>query len=174
MQKIIWRFGIAGGIILAILGFINWELCFQMEVIPFSYGEVSGYGAMIIALITIFIAIVQYRDRYNNGVISFGQAFKIGILISLIVSAFYVISWMIISTIVMPDFMDRLAQKSLERMLYQHKSLEKISEQRKEFVRMNEMMKNPFISMGIAFIEIFPVGLIMTLIASFALKRKPK
>ncbi len=54
-----------------------------------------GYASMLIAFSLVYVGIRNYRNKYNGGVISFGKAFKIGILIVLIASTLYVIAWMI-------------------------------------------------------------------------------
>lgn len=62
----------------------------------------------------IFVAIKNYRDKYNNGTISFGKAFKIGLYVSLIASTMYVVVWMIDYYLFIPDFMDRYAEHMLQ------------------------------------------------------------
>jgi len=74
--------------------------------------------------------------RRGNGAITFGRAFKVGILIALIACAVYVIAWEIVYFNFMPDFMARF----------------------KEFYAL--------INIGIPFLEVFPVGLIVMLVSA--------
>src|ERR1017187_9822075 len=66
-----------------------------------------GYASMLVALSLVFVGIRNYRDKYNNGVISFGKAFKIGIMIVLIASTIYVVAWLIDYFFFIPDFMEK-------------------------------------------------------------------
>ena len=49
----------------------------------FDGGMWFGYASMLLAFSLIFVAIIRFRDKYNNGVISFGKAFRIGLYITL-------------------------------------------------------------------------------------------
>ena len=62
----------------------------------FDYGMYWGFASQIIALSFIFIGIRQYRNNYGEGKITFGKAFSVGILITLIASVFYVLTWEVI------------------------------------------------------------------------------
>jgi len=54
-----------------------------------------GYAAMLLAFSLVYVGVKSYRDRENGGVICFGKAFQVGLLISLVASTIYVITWMI-------------------------------------------------------------------------------
>ncbi|MBK9984572.1 MAG: DUF4199 domain-containing protein [Saprospiraceae bacterium] len=96
MQKTVFTFGLISGLIIVVLGFATQALLMgdngEMDM---SKGEIFGYLTMIVALSMIFFGIRQFRDRHLSGLISFGQAFKVGFLIALIASAIYVIGWMV-------------------------------------------------------------------------------
>jgi hypothetical protein len=67
-----------------------------------------GYASMLIAFSLVFVGIRNYRDKFNEGVISFGKAFKIGIMIVLIASTMYVVAWLIDYFFFIPDFFNRI------------------------------------------------------------------
>jgi hypothetical protein len=54
-----------------------------------------GFLLLTSTLYFVFVGIRNYRDKYNGGVISFGKAFKIGIMMVLIASTIYFIAWLI-------------------------------------------------------------------------------
>lgn len=137
-------------------------------------GMLLGYATMIIAFSLIFVGIKNYRDKFNNGIISFGKAFKTGLFITLIASTIYVIVWLVCYYYFIPDFGEKMAANMLDKLKAGGAGEAEIAKQTKDMARFNEMYKNPFFNALITYTEIIPVGLIVTLISSFILKRKIK
>jgi hypothetical protein len=127
---------------------------------------------MVISLSLVFVGIRNYRDKYNGGVISFGKAFKIGILMVLIASTIYVVAWLIVYFFFIPDFMDKYAVHEIGKLKANGASQIKIDEKTKEMADFARMYKNPFFNAMMTYIEVLPVGLVVTLISSLVLKRK--
>ena len=127
---------------------------------------------MLIAFSFVFVGIRNYRDKYNEGLISFGNAFKIGIMIVLIASTFYVVAWLIDYYFFIPDFMDKYSAHMLDKLKASGASQIEIDKQTKEMANFARMYKNPFFNAMMTYMEILPVGLIVTLISSLILKRK--
>ena len=147
-------------------------LMFTGKTMDFSRGELIGYASMIIAFSTIFFGIRSYRDDELSGRITFGQAFRIGIGITLVATAIYVIAWMIISNTIATDFMADYYQHSVEKIRASGLSEAQIEEKIEKMEKFAELYKNPIVKIGMTFLEIFPVGLVITLISSFILKKK--
>lgn len=131
-----------------------------------------GYASMLIALSLVFVGIRNYRDKYNGGVISFGKAFKIGISMVLLASTIYVAAWLIDYYFFIPDFMEKYSANTLEKLKASGASQIEIDKETKDMAGMVNMLKNPFIHAMMTYLEIVPVGLIITLISSLILKRK--
>jgi len=135
-------------------------------------GLLIGYASMLIAFSLVFVGIRNYRNKYNNGVISFGKAFKIGIMIVLIASTIYVVAWLIDYFFFMPDFMEKYSANMIDKLKASGASQVEIDKQTKEMASFARMYKNPFFNAMMTYVEILPVGLIVTLISSLILKRK--
>src|SRR5687767_1803822 len=105
MKKNILIFGLISGLIITAMMVGATVSCYNNP--DFKGNEVIGYAGMLIAFAFIFVGIKNYRDKYNQGVISFGKAFKIGFYIALIASTLYVLAWLIEYYLFMPDFMDK-------------------------------------------------------------------
>jgi len=131
-----------------------------------------GYTVQLLAFSMIFFAIRNYRDQYNGGVVSFGKAFQIGILISLIGSAFYVITWAIVYNTLLPDFLDRMQEAQLLGAAKRGASPEELVKIKQQVTQWKEVYKTWWGFAGITLMEIFPTGLLVTLICSFILKRR--
>src|SRR4051812_14917244 len=93
MKKNVLIYGLVSGLIISALMAINVNSCIKSG--KFESSIVIGYASMLIAFSMIFVGIKNYRDKYNAGIISFGKAFKVGFLITVIASTIYVITWLI-------------------------------------------------------------------------------
>lgn len=133
-----------------------------------------GYGSMIVAFSFIFVGIKNFRDKYNNGVISFGKAFQTGLYIALIGSSIYVLTWLIVYYAFIPDFMTKYTAHIIAQTKSSGASLAEINEQKAKMASYTEMYKNPLMVIILTYLEILPVGLVIALIAALILKRKGK
>ena len=171
MKKQIWTYGISIGVSVAVLMYLSF-IMWMGETPNYSMGEIAGYASMLLSFSLLFIGIKQYRDKQLGGYISFKKAFFMGLLMTLIASAIYVIGWMIYSSYNMTDFMDQYTNNMLEKMASEGKSASEIDAKKEEMAYYAELYKNPFWKIVMTFTEIFPVGLIISLISALILKRK--
>jgi hypothetical protein len=170
MKKIVLVCGGIAGLIVSAMGLISTAVfCTSGD---FEKGMIYGYASMIVAFSLIFVGIKNFRDKYNGGMVSFGKAFKVGFLITLVASTFYVISWLINFHFFMPDFYDKYFIRMLDQLKASGASAATIAEKTAEMAKMKEWSKNEFFVIIMTYVEILPVGLIVTLIAALILKRK--
>ncbi|MCR8558048.1 DUF4199 domain-containing protein [Mucilaginibacter sp. BJC16-A38] len=114
MKRTIWTCGLTGGFVAAAwavvsAGVLNDSLSLNTRM-------VLGYASMILAFSLIFVAIKNYRDNDNSGVITFGKALQIGLLITLIASTVYVVVWMIDFKYFVPDYGERYQAQVLAEL----------------------------------------------------------
>ena len=86
--------------------------------------------------------------------------------------AVYVIAWEIVYWGFIPDFGDKFAAITLEKMKANGATPEAMVKAEAEMARFKELYKNPLFNVGITFLEIFPVGLIVTLVSAAILRKK--
>lgn len=170
MRKIILTYGLISGGIAATLMLIT--ALFVSDLENFSAGVYVGYAGIILSFVLVYFGIKSYRDKYKNGVISFGKAFQVGILIAVISSLIYVFAWMSYSPYLMPDFPQKYAKAQIENAKEAGKSEAEVAQVEEEMQKYLESIENPLIYGLMTFAEPFPVGLIITLISSLILKRK--
>src|SRR4051812_4036954 len=173
VKKNIIIYGLIAGIIVSSLMLISVNSVSHREG-NFDYNRslLIGYASMLIAFSLVFVGIRNYRDKYNNGVISFGKAFKIGIMIVLIASTIYVAAWLIDYFFFIPDFAEKYSAHMIDNLKASGATQMEIDKQTKEMAGMATMLNNPFYNAMMTYLEILPVGLIVTLISSLILKRK--
>ena len=172
MKKTVLTFGLISGAIFSAMMAATFPF---MEQIGFDYGEIIGYTTMVVAFLFVFIGIRSYRETVGNGYITFGRAFKVGILIVIVSSLCYVISWQIIYFNFMPDFVDKYSAYMIEKSRAAGATPEKIATEVAQMERFKVIFQNPFYNFLITFfVEPFPVGLIITLISALILRKRPK
>ena len=71
-----------------------------------------------------------------------------------------------------PDFLEKYSAHTLDKLKAGGASQIEIDKQTKEMANFAAMYKNPFFNAMMTYMEILPVGLIVTLISSLILKRK--
>ena len=175
MKKYILTYGSIGGVVVLILMYISQLISTDSGGnTDFELAETLGYVSMILALSVIFLGIKSYRDQDLGGQITFGNAFKIGILITLVAAVFYIVGWMIYyhTSEGASDFLNQYMEASVDKMEASGSTQEEISAFKKQSMEFAEMYENPLVMAGITLLEIFPVGLVITLISALILKKK--
>jgi hypothetical protein len=173
MKKIILTNGLIAGVIVSIMFPITWPLM-EKGILNFDNGMIFGYGSMLIAFSMIFFGVKTFRDQHQGGVITFGKAFQIGILITVIASVMYALSWEVCYHTIATDFTEKYTTRYLDKMAEEGATSVEIAAKKTEMENFNEMYKNPIVRFAFtAGMEIFPVGLLITLISA-ALFRKRK
>jgi hypothetical protein len=168
MKKTVLTFGLISGAILAAM--MSATLPFLDRIGP-DRGMIIGYTTMVLSFMLVFFGIRSYRENLGGGKITFGRAFAVGILIVVIASVLYVITWEIIYFGV-PGFAEKFNAMCIAQAQTKGGTPEQIQagiQQMKDFV---VMYQNPFINAAFTFIEPFPVGLIVTLVSALILRKK--
>jgi hypothetical protein len=168
-KKVILTFGCLSGLVqtalmFAILPFI--------DAIGFSWGTVVGYTAMVISFLFVFFGVRAYRESIDGARLTFGNAFRVGLLITLISCVFYVVSWLVMYHYFMPDFVDRYSTYELEHLRTSGAAQAVIDAKARELAEFRTMYANPLVVIAFSFIEPLPVGLLMTVISAVTLRTR--
>jgi hypothetical protein len=168
MKKTVLTFGLIGGVMISALMLATVPFAKQ---IGFEKAEFVGYTVMVLSFLMVFFGIRSYRDNIYGGTISFGKAFGIGLLITLVASACYVTTWELIYYWFAPDFAEKYGAYMLEKARDAGATEQELAARAAEMARFREMYKNPLINAGITLIEVFPIGLLVTLVSAAILRR---
>lgn len=175
MRKIVWTFGIIAGIISGGIFFL--DIPEPGETMNFEDGKIWGYVSMIVALSTIFFAVWQYRRTTPEKSVGFKKSFLIGFYITLIASVMYAIGWEIYFNLYAADFGDQYVTFQQEQLESQGKTADEIETILAPQRETMEMYSENFLfRFGLTFLEIFPVGLIVSLLVAtiFGVFMRPK
>ena len=164
MNKIILKYGILGGIAASI---VMSSITIYMKLNPEkTVSMFLGMFTMILAYTFIVLGIIKLRNE-NDGIITFGKAFLCGLGILFITSTIYVLVWLIIYYNFFPNFMEHYCDLALKQT-----PPEELAAKKAEMEQYKEMYKSPIGVILLTYMEIFPIGVIFTLISAAILKKK--
>jgi hypothetical protein len=135
--------------------------------------EWFGYLVMLVALSLIFVGVKRYRDVECGGVIRFGRAFAVGLGIAVVAGLVYVAGWEAYQSLSGIDYIGGYSDKVLAEMRSSGASPREIATQAAELRELAANYRNPLWRLPMVFAEIFPVGLVVSLISA-AVLRNPR
>ncbi len=168
MKKYILTYGVISGLV--IIGSIVFSLVLSNAGENMPALEWLGYLIMIVAFSVIFVGIKRYRDQELGGVIKFGTAFKLGFGITLVASIIYVIVWEINLAATDYAFIDEYVASMIESKEADGVSAVELEELTAEMDKLKVQYNQPLYRLMITFSEIFPVGLLISVIAAGLLR----
>jgi hypothetical protein len=86
----------------------------------------------------------------------------------------YVVSWMVEFHFFMPDFMEKLTAHTLEQAKAAGATVSEITRKKAEMEPYEAMYRNPLMFALITYTEILPVGLVVSVVSAFILKKRPE
>jgi hypothetical protein len=134
------------------------------------WGMVIGYLIMLIALSTVFVAVKRHRDEDLGGVIRFWPAFGYGVAISAVAGIIYVIVWETSLAVSGIDFAGTMADTMVEQQRAKGVSGAQLEKFKADMDAFKAQYANPLFRLPITFSEIFPVGLLVSLVSAALLR----
>lgn len=171
MKKTVLTFGLMSGAVASLMMLLTVPF---LDRIGFDKGAVLGYTAIVASFLLVFFGIRSYRDHVAGGSLTFGRAFTVGLLITLVSTACYVATWQVIYHKFAPGFMDKYAACRIERLKASGASPQEIDASAREMASFKEMYANPLVNIAFTFLEPFPIGLGVTLVSAAVLRKKSR
>jgi len=170
MKKVVLTFGLIGGGILTVIMAVAFAFHDQ---IGFDRGVYVGYTSMVLAFLMVYFGVQSYRDNVAGGSLTFGRAFTVGLLISLVIMACYVGIWEVVYYNFMPDYLDKYTAYALEQLRQSGASADAIAAQAEEMRKFGDMYNNNLlINIAFTLLEPLPVALVFTLLTAGIMSRK--
>lgn len=132
--------------------------------------QIVGYAIMLVALSLVFVAVKNYRDKVRGGIIKFLPAFLIGLGVSAVASVVYVIGWEIVLATTNFAFIEHYSASLLESARASGATEAELQQKAAEIAHFSDQYRNPLFRLPLTFIEIFPVGLVVSLISAALLR----
>ncbi|MBO6577223.1 MAG: DUF4199 domain-containing protein [Rhodothermales bacterium] len=135
--------------------------------------EWLGYLVMTVALSMVYMGVKRYRDNELGGVIRFGTAFLMGLGITAIASVIYVLLWEIYLVLTDYAFIEQYTTSIIAGLEADGVVGAALEAEVRNMEEMKATYADPLYRIPITFLEIFPVGLLVTIISAVLL-RHPK
>jgi len=168
MLRTILIFGAAAGLLVAVPMFLL--LALNPDPNAASSSAVTGYLIMLVALSLIFVGVKRYRDKARGGVIKFLPALLAGLGISAVAGVIYVVGWEITLAATNFEFIDNYSQAQIEAARAKGASAAEIEAVSAQMQAFRVQYADPLFRLPITFIEIFPVGVVISLISAALLR----
>ncbi len=169
MKNIVLTYGLIAGAILSAMMLATIPF---MDRIGFDNGMVIGYTTMVLAFLMVFFGIRSYRDNVVAGELTFGRAFKVGLLITIVASLCYVLTWQLLYFKFLPDFGDKMAAHMIEKERASGATEVELAAKKAEMDAFAVQYQNPLFNAAITLVEVLPVGLLATAVSAGILRRR--
>ena len=168
MFRTILKYGVISGLIVGGFEFATFVMFAGMP--PLKYGMVIGYTTMLIALSMVFMGIKRHRDVERGGVIGFWPALGVGLGISVIAGVFYVAAWEAVQAWTHMDFASAYAKAIIGQEQAKGASADALAKLTAEMDAFKIQYADPSFRLPMTFAEIFPVGVLVSLISAGLLR----
>jgi hypothetical protein len=168
MIRLILIYGLVAGLIVAVPTVVSMVTQTQ-ETIP-ENAALYGYLTMLVALTAVFVGVKHHRDKVLGGVIRFGPAFGVGLGISAVASVIYAVGWEISLALTGFDFPAAYAEMLLEDAHARGAPEAEVEKIIAETAGFAEIYANPLYRVPITFVEMFPIGALISLISAALLR----
>jgi len=167
MLRIILIYGIIGGIIVAVPMAVSMRTT-TAGTIP-ENAALYGYLSMLLAFTMVFVGITHYRDKVLSGVIRFLPALGVGLSISAVASLFWVVGWE--ATLASGfDFGGAYTDSVVAAAQARGAGAAEVESLRAETAEFLAMYANPLFRLPITFVEMFPLGVLISLLSAALLR----
>jgi len=168
MTRIVLFYGIIAGLVVAV-PMVWLMMTLTQETAP-ENGALYGYLTMIVALTAVFLGIKRYRDKALGGVIKFVPALMVGLGISAVASLVYVVGWEISLAFSGFDFAEVYSQMMVDAARADGASETELQKVIADAEGFTKLYANPLFRAAITFIEMFPIGILISLISAAVLR----
>jgi len=129
-------------------------------------GLLIGYTIMLVALSAVFAGIKRRRDRELGGVIGFWPALGLGLGISVVAGVFYVAAWDLALWLTHSDFAGSYAKAMIAAEKAKGVSGAALQKTAEQWNAWAASYNNPLYRWTETFTEIFPVGVLVSLVSA--------
>lgn len=173
MGRDILKYGVIAGLVCVVAMWAT-LLAFRGAMPHGAMGMAIGYVGMLVALSAVWFGIRHHRDAHLGGSIRFWPAFGLGLGISFVAALFYVASWEVANATVASNFTADYAAAALAEAKAEGADAAALAKMQADMDGFADYYANPLFRLPMVFAEIFPVGVLVSLVSALLLRRSRK
>jgi len=170
MKQTVLRYGGYAALFVILFFAITWFIFGNNVASDYATQEIVGYVGIFLATSFAFFGIKYYRDKVNNGHLSFGQGLKVGLLIVLLAALAFAVVDLVYVVFVNPDFFESYYNYQVGQMKASM-APERFQEKLEEMESQKKIMSNPLVLFLLMFFTVVIIGLIVSVVSALVLKR---
>ena len=167
MRQTILLFGTIAGVLVAVPLYLTTMI---WQGTPPPNGMLIGYATMLVALTAVFVGVKRHRDIARGGVIGFWPAFGMGLTISAVAALFYVAAWEAALASLPGDPIATFIDALIEGERAKGRSGAELAKFEADMRAFQVDYANPLVRLPMSFAEIFPVGVLVSLVSAALLR----
>jgi Protein of unknown function (DUF4199) len=169
MWRDVLKYGVIAGVVVGVaMSVTMWAMSGQSS--HGVLGMAIGYATMLVALSAVFMGIKHHRDVAGGGVIRFWPAFGMGLAISFIAAVFYVLTWELVQATLIRDFAGNYANSVIAAQKAKGIDPAALAKLTAEMEAFKVQYADPMFRLPMTFAEIFPVGVLVSLVSALVLR----
>ena len=169
MKKTVLTYGLISGAVAIVLMAATIPL---IEAKDLGKSDVLGYTSMVLSALLVFFGIRSHRESAVAGRITFGRGFAVGLLITAVSCACYVVAFEIVYFGLVPDFGDTFSACMVERVRASGGTSQEIESVTQQALTLKRLYDSPWTNAALTFAISFPIGLAASTISAAILRRR--
>jgi len=134
--------------------------------------DVWGYATIVLSALLVFFGIRSHREKEGAGRITFGQGLLVGVLITLVSCAFFMVAFELVYFRFVPDYGEKYEACMIDRARESGGTPAEIDKARSQAAMFRRLFDNPWTNAAVTFASTFPVGLAAAAISAVILRRR--
>lgn len=165
MARTIFIYGLVAGVLTLML------IGLGMSVIGVGHGVegmIWGFASMFVGLSLMFVGVKRYSLTHLP--LSFGQAFVVACGIFVVAGLVYTVGWEAYLAATHYTFADQFASQAVASKVAEGASAAELAQVEADMAAFKMQYANPLLRLPMTFLEIAPVGLILSVLAAATLR----
>lgn len=168
MKSTAIRYGLLASAFIIVVNIFN--VFVLAKTADYNTQEIAGYLTIALSMIFVFFGIRHYRDKVNNGYLSFGQGLKIGLLIALMPALLFGLFNVLYVEVINPGWQDEYYGHYVENIKASASAAE-LPAKLEALEKQKQFFSSPLMTFLVMAATVFIIGAIVAIISSLALRR---